>query len=151
MRYYSSVYSFSYDIPNGAPAGKRRIISAIPQEASDDAGSSCELEALINGHRRIVEEYESALRDHDPGPYYAVYQTGMVLPYGAHQLETSEAELYAGPFQTWTELQQFVHSNTPLADTAWHWGNAPLAYLGRDEVEKIVAVLGPPPQQPIFA
>lgn len=149
MRFADVCFYITHDIKDGSPSGKRRVITAVPQTVEDGTPGSyaSELEALIAGHQRIIEDYRKTLNDYGPGPYYAVYVTGMVLPHGEHQFKAQEAELYAGPFATWTQYHQFLHENVPLANEKWHWGKAPF-FTTQDEFDQVVAVLGQPEVEP---
>jgi hypothetical protein len=90
------------------------------------------------------------VRTYGPGPYYAVYMTGMVLPFGQNEHGTpydpnnddDSAELYAGPFTSWDELQRVVH-HVPLADPVWQWGPGAI-FAEQADVDALVAAKGPP-------
>lgn len=89
------------------------------------------------------------LRDYGPAPYHAVYMTGMVLPFGHDATgapydpitDAEAAELYAGPFATWAEVQHALR--LPLTDAAWKWGPAPFLCRASD-LAKLVAAKGQP-------
>lgn len=156
MRYYASLFYTSPTIGDSKNPTPSRVVTCIPEPTAESGrGEGSEIDALIAGHRAIVKQYEEFRTNYGTGPYYAVYREGMVLPFGSAASKTpfseEEAELYAGPFQTWTAYQQFLHENVPLTDTMWRWGRMPLAYVDRDEVEKIIAAIGKPKVEPIYA
>jgi len=93
------------------------------------------------------------VKTYGPPPYYAIYMTGMVLPYGYDHTgkpynpeNDPDAELYAGPFETWELVMNAVHK-TALADPIWKWGLGSL-FASKIEAERLIAAKGKPRTEP---